>query len=78
MNATLNPSDVIEFLMIGAGAILLFKQLADIDRSYEFKLFVITLILSLAVTLFFIGYGLILADWNNVECPDNHYCHTEM
>jgi len=78
MPSPVNPADVVEFMMNGIGAILLFKRLADIDKNYEFRLFVITLILSLAVTIFFIGYGLGFADSVNTDCPENHYCQTEM
>ena len=78
MPSPFNPVDVVELLMIGIGAILLFKRLADLDKHYEPRLFVITLILSLAVTIFFIGYGLSFADSPNVECPENHFCQTEM
>ena len=78
MPSPFNPVDVVEFLMIGIGVILLFKRLTDLDKHYAPRLFVITLILSLAVTIFFIGYGLSFADSPNVECPENHFCQTEM
>jgi len=78
MSATVTPSDAVEFLMSGIGVLLLLKRLADIDKLLELRLWVITFILTVAVIILFIGYGLGLADWSNVECPDNHYCQTEM
>lgn len=78
MHSPFNPFDVVEFLMIGIGAVLLFKRLADLDKHYEPRLFVITLILSLAVTIFFIGYGFSFADYVNTDCPEDHFCQTEM
>jgi len=78
MTSPFNPFDVVEFLMIGMGAILLFKRLVDMDRYYEPRLFVITLILSLVVTIFLIGYGFRFVDYVNTDCPEKRFCHTEM
>ena len=78
MTSTVSPSEAVEFLMIGMGVLLLLKRLADIDKQFELRLWVITFILTLAVIILFIGYGLGLADSPNVDCPENHYCQTEM
>lgn len=64
--------------MIGLGVIFLLKRLADMDRYVEFRLFLVTLILSLAVSLLFIGYAFSLADWYyKPDCQENHYCQNE-
>ena len=78
MSTTLSPSDAVEFLMIGIGVLFLLKRLADIDKLLELRLWVITFILTVAVIILFIGYGLSLADSPNIECPEDHYCQTEM
>ena len=78
MSSTLSPSDVFELLMIGTGFLLLLKRLADIDKQYERRLWVITFIMTLAVVILFIARGLSLADSPNVDCPKDHYCQTEM
>ena len=78
MSATVSPSNAVEFLMIGIGVLFLLKRLADIDKQFELRLWVITFILTVAVIILFIGHGLGLADSPNVECPENHYCQTEM
>ena len=78
MFSTGSPTDTLEFLMAGLTVIFLLKRLADMDRFHEFRLFVITLILSLTAIIFFIGYGLSFADRPNFECPKDHYCQTEM
>jgi hypothetical protein len=64
--------------MIGLGVIFLFKRLADMDRNFEFRLFLVTLVISLTVSLLFIGYGFSLADSHyKPDCPENYYCGTE-
>jgi len=78
MTSTVSPSEAVEFLMIGMGVLLLLKRLADIDKQFELRLWVITFILTVAVIILFIGYGVGLADSPNVECPEDHYCQTEM
>ena len=64
--------------MIGIGVVFLLKRLADTDKYREVKLFVITFILSVVTIVLFIGYGLSFADPPRTECPDNHYCLTEI
>jgi len=78
MTSTVSPSEAVEFLIIGMGVLLLLKRLADIDKQFELRLWVITFILTVAVIILFIGYGVGLADSPNVECPEDHYCQTEM
>ena len=78
MTSTVSPSEAVEFVMIGIGVLLLLKRLADIDKQFELRLWVITFILTVAVIILFIGYGVGLADSPNVECPEDHYCQTEM
>ena len=78
MFSTGSPTDALEFITIGLAVLFLLKRLADMDRHHEVRLFVITLILSLTALIFFIGYGLSLADSPNFECPKDYYCQTEM
>ncbi len=78
MFSTGSPTDALEFLMIGTGVVFLLKRLADMDKYYEVRLFVITLILSLAAIIIFIGFGLSFVDPVSAECPEYHYCQTEM
>jgi hypothetical protein len=75
--STGSPTDTLEFLMIALGVIFLLKRLADMDKHYELRLFVLTFILTLTVIVLFIGYGLSLADSYYAECPVDHYCQTE-
>jgi len=75
---TITPSDAIEVLVLLIGVILVIKRLADMDKYYEVRLIVISLILSGIAILFFIGYGLGAAGRFNTNCTEGHYCMTEM
>lgn len=78
MTPSVSPSNAVEFLMIGIGVLFLFKQLADIDKQFELRLWVVTFIMTITVVILFIGYAVGLADATNVECPPEYYCQTEL
>ena len=78
MTSTISPSEAVELLMIGIGVLFLLKRLADVDKQFELRLWVITFIMTLAVITLFIGYAVSLTDSPSDDCPKDHYCQSEM
>ena len=53
----MNPSDVLEIVVVSVGLILLFKRVVDMDEYHKARVVVLTLILSLGVIFVFDGLG---------------------
>lgn len=58
MLSTLNPTDVLDAVVISIGVILLLKKIADMDRYHWARVVILTLILSWIVILLFVAYGI--------------------
>ena len=78
MTPSVSSPNVVEFLMIGIGVLFLFKRLADIDKQFELRLWVVTFIMTITVVVFFIGYAVSFADVPYVQCTPDYYCQTEL
>lgn len=77
MLSSLNLSDVPHIVMLSLGAILLLKKIAEMEKYHVLRVAVLTVILSLVI-FGVVGNGLSVNDSDRVDCPDNHYCQTEM
>ena len=77
MLSSLNLSDVPHIVMLSLGAILLLKKVADMEKFYVLRVAVLTVMLTWVIFTL-VGHGLGLDHSDPVDCPDNHFCQTEM
>jgi len=58
MFSTVNPSDVLELMVVLVGLFLLFKKVANMDTHHKVRVVALTVILSVIPVLFFLGVAL--------------------
>ena len=64
-----NLSEAGQLVMLFAGALLLLKAVANMDRYYNLRVFVLVTIFSLLVIVFFLKYGFTLGyPHRNYDC----------
>lgn len=61
-------SDSLNTIGLVIGLLLTLKKIADMERFYEARLLLITVVLSLFAIFFFLGYVLHVGDWRYNTC----------
>lgn len=77
MLSSVNLSELPHIVMLSLGAILLLKKVAEMEKYHALRVGVLTVILCLVI-FGLVGNGLSVSNSDPVDCPDNHYCQTEM
>lgn len=60
--------DAIDLFLLVIGGFLLLKKVAELEGHHRLRVAILTVVFSVPVILFFLGYGLTLGNPHHFEC----------